>query len=202
MFSPLKKLKTLFHIQRDTGVWDQALTFNFTNPSPEFQTAYQTNLLIGGPEGILGLLTNHSLDALILPTAFSPGLPALIGAPVITVPLGFYPADEPVVRNKRATLVETGPNIPFGISFLGPLWSEAPLIGFAYAFEQRTRVRDQVQPYLVPRTELADVVLKGGKNATTAGGVNGSVSVQKRGLGTGRWGSENRVPKFGSSRMV
>ena len=159
--------------QRDTAVWDQALALNFSNTSPEFFAAYQTNLQIAGPEGILGLLQNYSLDALILPTDFSPGLPALIGAPVVTVPLGAYPASEPVVKNMRGTLVETGPNIPFGISFLGGLWSEATLIGFAYAFEQRTMVRQKIQPYLVPTTELVDVVEKGSGNA--------SVSINKRG---------------------
>jgi len=30
----------------------------------------------------------------------------------------------------------------------------------AYAFEQRTKVRDKIQPYVVPKTELADVVGK------------------------------------------
>ena len=183
-------------IQRDTAIWDQALAFNFTNTSPEFWSAYQTNLEIAGPEGILGLLQNYSLDALILPTDFSPGLPALIGAPVVTVPLGFYPASEPVVRNMRGTLVETGPNIPFGISFLGPLWSEALLIGFAYAFEQRTMVRDKEQPYIVPTTELVDVV---GKNGT--GSMNASVSVIKREFG-GPGKRQFRAPKFGSSRMI
>ena len=41
---------------------------------------------------------------------------------------------------------------------MGRAWSEADLIGYAYAFEQRTMVRDQVQPYLVPTVELVNVV--------------------------------------------
>lgn len=97
---------------RDTGVWDAALALGFNNTSPEFWAEYLINLEIAGPQGILGLLANYSLDALILPTDFSPGLPALIGTPVVTVPLGFYPANETVVRNMRGTLIETGPNIP------------------------------------------------------------------------------------------
>ncbi|KAK0516763.1 hypothetical protein JMJ35_001366 [Cladonia borealis] len=154
---------------RDTAVWDQSLALGYNNTDPRFWAAYQENLEIAGPQGILGLLTNYSLDALILPTDFSPGLPALVGTPVITVPLGFYPANETVVRNMRGSLVETGPNIPFGLSFLGPAWSEATLIGFGYAFEQRTMVRNKVQPYIEPTTELIDVVA----NKTT---------VSKRGL--------------------
>jgi amidase len=46
----------------------------------------------------------------------------------------------------------------FGLSFLGARFSEAKLIGLAYAFEQETKVRDKVQPYIVPKTELAHVV--------------------------------------------
>lgn len=97
---------------RDTAVWDQSLALGFNNTSPQFWAAYQDNLEVAGPQGILGLLANYSLDALILPTNFSPGLPAMIGTPVVTVPLGFYPANETVVRNMRGTLVEVGPNIP------------------------------------------------------------------------------------------
>ena len=143
---------------RDTGVWDESLALGYGNTDPRFWAAYQINLQIAGPQGILGLLANYSLDALILPTNFSPGLPALAGLPVVTVPLGFYPGNETVVRNKRGTLVETGPNIPFGLSFLGAAWSEASLIGFAYAYEQRTMTRDKVKPYIVPKIELAQVV--------------------------------------------
>ena len=97
---------------RDTKVWDQSLALGYNNTSPQFWAAYQDNLEIAGPQGILGLLANYSLDALILPTDFSPGLPALIGTPVVTVPLGFYPANETVIKNTRGTLVEVGPNIP------------------------------------------------------------------------------------------
>ena len=46
----------------------------------------------------------------------------------------------------------------FGFSFLGRPFSEASLIGYAYAFEQRTMNRKKVQPYLIPNTEIADVI--------------------------------------------
>ena len=97
---------------RDTGVWDQSLALGFNNTSPQFWAAYQRNLQIAGPEGILGLMQNYSLDALILPTDFSPDLPARLGTPVVTVPMGFYPENTTVVYNRRHTLVELGPNIP------------------------------------------------------------------------------------------
>lgn len=100
---------------RDTALWDDALALDakgFNNTSPEFWAAYQINLEISGRQGILGLLTNFSLDALILPTAAAPALPALGGLPAVTVPLGFHPYNSTVVRNERGTLVEEGPNIP------------------------------------------------------------------------------------------
>lgn len=53
------------------------------------------------------------------------------------------------------------PNVPFGISFMGPMFGEADLIGYAYAYEQRTRHRDEVQPYVLPRTEIWDVLNEG-----------------------------------------
>jgi amidase len=43
---------------------------------------------------------------------------------------------------------------------MGPKWSEGMLIGLAYAFEQRTKVRGTVLPYILPTTELADAVGK------------------------------------------
>lgn len=64
---------------RDTGVWDESLALGFNNTDPRFWAEYQINLQTGGVQGILGVLTNYSLDALILPTDFSPGLPALVG---------------------------------------------------------------------------------------------------------------------------
>jgi amidase len=46
----------------------------------------------------------------------------------------------------------------FGISFLGRRFSEPKLIGLAYAFEQRTTVRNKVQPHIVPNIEIGDIV--------------------------------------------
>ena len=97
---------------RDTSTWDGTLAEGFENTNPKFWPLYQENLAVAGPLGILGLLSNFSLDALILPTLISSSLPALGGLPVVTVPLGFYPANTTVVRNDRGTLVETWPNKP------------------------------------------------------------------------------------------
>ncbi|KAJ0162072.1 putative amidase [Colletotrichum tanaceti] len=142
---------------RNTGVWDDALDEQgFNNTDPRFWAAWQESAYLGGEGGLLGTLERHTLDAVILPTSFSSPWAAIIGAPVVTVPLGFYPANAAVIKNRRGNLVDTGPHVPFGISFLGAKFQEARLIGLAYAYEQRTLTRSKVQPYIVPSIEIGD----------------------------------------------
>jgi amidase len=50
-------------------------------------------------------------------------LPAVSGYPHLTVPMG------------------AARGLPVGLSFIGPAWSEAELIGCAYAYEQRAQAR-------------------------------------------------------------
>jgi len=61
---------------------------------------------------ILGALEKYGLDALIIPSSMSPGYAAIAGYPIITVPLGYYPASTNVTYNSRGTLVSLGPNFP------------------------------------------------------------------------------------------
>ena len=144
--------------QRDTAVWDGALQQGWNNTSPRFWPAYQANLFYGGEGGILGALERTNTSAVLLPTALSPSIPALVGSPVVTVPMGFYPANTTVTLNSIGTLVSTGPNVPFGLSFMGAKFSEADLIGFAYAYEQRTMHRNDVQPYITPNIEISNIL--------------------------------------------
>ena len=146
--------------ERDTNIWGDAIKLGFGNTSPEFWSNYTMNTYLAGPLGVTGALKNHSLDALLLPTEFSPNFPALIGSPVVTVPLGVYNSSTPILPNGFGNLVAISPNLPFGISFMGPKFSEELLIGLAYAFEQRTLVRNTITPYIQPTTELADIVAK------------------------------------------
>jgi len=89
-------------------------------------------------EGIDKTLTEQRLDAIIAPTGGPAWLTdylcsarshtnstaaAVAGYPHITVPAGAIFG------------------LPVGLSFIGPAWSDATLIRFAYAFEQATRVR-------------------------------------------------------------
>ena len=78
----------------------------------------------------------------------------------MTVPLGFFPADTPL--GDAAPTRESGPNQPFGLSFLGTAFSEFGLVRLAFAYEQATHTRLLVKafPAAVPKTQLADIVGK------------------------------------------
>ena len=150
---------------RDTYVWDRELARAITNTSPESLQAYESNRRMAEEDGVLGALDRNKLDALIMPTFASFHLPAIAGLPVITVPLGFFPPDTPVVMNAKGTMVSVGPGIPFGISLLGRRWSEEKLVGLAYAFEQKTKVRERLSPLIVPSFELGDLKSRGTESA-------------------------------------
>ena len=76
------------------------------------------------------------------------------------MPLGFLPPDTPLAPAQPTR--SRGPNMPFGLAFLGTAFSEVRLVGLAFAFEQATHARLKVRafPAAVPRTQLGDVVGK------------------------------------------
>ncbi|MEO8663162.1 MAG: amidase [Bryobacteraceae bacterium] len=90
-------------------------------------------------EGIDAIVKKHRLDAIIAPTSGPAWLTDLVngdrdtggcttpaavaGYPHVTVPAGFVKG------------------LPVGLSFFGSAWSEAKLIGLAFAFEQATKAR-------------------------------------------------------------
>ncbi len=94
---------------------------------------------LAGPEGIDAALERDKLDALIAPTTGPAwvidlvngdhfggagyGAAAVAGYPSVTVPIGDIHG------------------LPVGAVLMGPKWSEAELIGLAYALEQATRAR-------------------------------------------------------------
>ena len=105
----------------------------------EYKDALANNLRYSREEGIDKILREEKLDALVAPTggvawltdyingdhyggSFSSPA-AVAGYPHITVPAGFTRG------------------LPVGISFVGTAWSEASLIGMAYAYEQASQRR-------------------------------------------------------------
>jgi len=143
---------------RNTARWDAALELGYNNTDIRFWEDLQKNYYWGGEGGLLGAVARNQLDAIIMPTSQAAGRAAIVGAPIITVPLGFYPVTWNITTNARG-LVQQGPNIPFGLSFLGGLFTEEKLISLAYAFEQSTQVRIKgPKPYISPNIELGDFV--------------------------------------------
>ncbi|OON62320.1 amidase [Massilia sp. KIM] len=105
----------------------------------EYKEALANNLRYAREEGIDQVLREHRLDALVAPTGGPAWLTdyvngdhytgsfsspaAVAGYPHVTVPAGYLRG------------------LPIGISFVGTAWSDAALIGMAYAYEQATRHR-------------------------------------------------------------
>ncbi|KAF2212342.1 hypothetical protein CERZMDRAFT_41443 [Cercospora zeae-maydis SCOH1-5] len=142
---------------RDTLIWDLIISSEANNTSPEFWQAYQNSIGYADAGGVLGALRRSNANVLLLPTQISAALPAIVGSPIITVPMGAYDNSTITVMDERGSLVRTAPGVPFGLAFLGDLWSEADLIGYAYAYEQTSRHREKLKPLIFPKTSLADV---------------------------------------------
>ncbi|KAK0655648.1 glutamyl-tRNA amidotransferase subunit A [Cercophora newfieldiana] len=139
------------HPDRNIGAWDLAL-YDFTcDPGLDGKRDQEHRKI--GNAGMRRAMYNHELDALVLPSSISGRIPAIIGSPVITVPLGRMSEDTEMVTAPGG-LVHIGPGRPIGIAFWGRKWSEEKLIEMAYSFEQFTKVRQQVLPLVVPTTEL------------------------------------------------
>jgi amidase len=104
---------------------------------PEYRTAVTEGKRLAGVEGIGRTLAAERLDFIVAPTntpawrvdlvsgdnfggSFST-LPAVSGYPHLTVPMGEIQS------------------LPVGISFIGPPWSEALLLGVAHDYERRAK---------------------------------------------------------------
>ena len=105
----------------------------------EYQAA-RRRAVTAAASAIDSMLQSHRLDALIAPTTGpawtsdvvngdhyvgggASRLPAVAGYPHVTVPMG---------------LVD---GLPVGLSFIGGAWTEARLLSYAYAYEQRAQAR-------------------------------------------------------------
>lgn len=139
---------------RNTAIWDQALQAGINNTDPAFWPAYQKNLFYGGKGGVSGAVERYELDAVVLPTNLGYPVPALVGEPVITVPMGVWPAGTPVQLSPPWNLTDVAGGVPMGLAFMGLKWSEGSLIEMAYAYEQATLVREGLGHWIVPRAQL------------------------------------------------
>lgn len=104
---------------RDIVYWEKVRNADDLS-SPNIAAAVEEMKYLGGQGGIDGALDRANADALIFPSIVSSDVAGLVGYPVVTVPLGFMPADTPVKKTVRGDLVEEGPNIP--LVFNKRLW--------------------------------------------------------------------------------
>ncbi len=147
------------HAARELGLFGQD---NFEKAEatkglgdPEYVKARALSLRIAGRDGIDAMLAKDHLDALVSPTmppawkidavngdqisgGGAGGLAAVAGYPHLTVPMG-------AVKE-----------LPVGLSFLGPAWSEGRLLALGYAYEQASHAK--VTPRFLPSIEGADPV--------------------------------------------
>jgi len=127
-----------------------------------YYAALSNNYARGGSRGIDYALKKYKLDAIVLPTngGYSTTPSAIAGYPIVSVPLGFFPNSTAVVPGSAGpNTVYPAPGAPFGLSFLGTAYSEPSLIGFAYAYEQKTKTRLQRRAYAeaIPKTQLSHI---------------------------------------------
>ncbi len=126
------------HADRELGLFGQELfekaeaTKGLSDPA--YVAARAKSLRMAGVEGIDRMLADGKLDALVAPTTgpawvvdvidgdHSSGqtstLPAVAGYPHLSVPMGLVS------------------ELPVGLSFVGPAWSDARMLALGYAFEQ------------------------------------------------------------------
>ncbi|KAE9396782.1 amidase signature enzyme [Gymnopus androsaceus JB14] len=103
------------------------IQFNIDNPELELPE--------GATRGIDKVLKEFELDALVLPAKSTHTPAALAGYPIVTVPLGFLPDDEPIIYDRgNVNVAFPAPGMPFGISFIGTAFDEYALIGMALRF--------------------------------------------------------------------
>ncbi|KAG9103351.1 hypothetical protein FRC06_011350 [Ceratobasidium sp. 370] len=126
-----------------------------TGYNSTYYTTLRANYDLGRTRGIDAILKAHKLDAIVLPSDGLIPFAAVAGYPIVTVPLGFL-SDDTKAESAGQNVVHPAPGMPFGLAFLGTAYSEPSLIGFAYAYEQKTRTRLQRRAYAaaIPKTQL------------------------------------------------
>ena len=143
--APVKTLAEIIefnaaNIEREMPYFGQDILIEAQQMGPVSDTAYRdalaNNRRFSRREGIDQVMAEYNLDAIITPTGGpawatdhvngdrgtgSSSRPAAVaGYPSVTVPMGFVG------------------ELPVGISFFGRAWTEALLLGLAYAYEQAT----------------------------------------------------------------
>ncbi|KAL7790777.1 amidase signature enzyme [Trichoderma ceciliae] len=140
-----------------TELWDTVLDLKTDNKSPHYAYRAANDTKYFGELGIMTAFEELKLDALVTWGPIAAMFCSRLGLPVVTVPLGKLVMNSSV-HTTADGLADSAGNKPFGISFIGPAFTEETLFEIAYAFEQLTQSRKCVHPYVVPKTELINVM--------------------------------------------
>jgi amidase len=107
--------------------------------SPAYRAARARCRSLAREQGIDLVLRRHRLDAIVAPT----GSPAWTTDPVNGDHFLGASSTPAAVAGYPSITVPAGQafDLPVGISFIGPAWSERRLIALAYAYEQATKHR-------------------------------------------------------------
>ncbi|PON22730.1 amidase [Trichoderma gamsii] len=124
-----------------------------TSQVPEHEQGYLDDL------GLLTAFKKYELDAVATWPHVAATLCSRMGnICAITVPFSKLGPERPIVASDDGS-IDSAPNKPYGISFIGTSFQEEKLFKIAYAFEQLAQARSKVRPIVVPRTELADLLM-------------------------------------------
>jgi amidase len=117
-----------------------------------YKDALERNHRLSRTEGIDVVFKEHNLDAVIAPTGGPAGLTDLVYGSSGSSLRG--PSSIAAVSGYPHVTVPAGGvlGLPVGLSFIGPAWSDARLIRFAYAYEQETG--KILTPGLLPTARL------------------------------------------------
>ncbi len=147
------------HGERELGLFGQEL-FEKAEATkglddPAYLEALAKSKRLAGAEGIDRMLAEHKLDALVAPTTGpawvvdtidgdhalgqTSTLPAVAGYPHLSVPMGQVSG------------------LPVGLSIIGPAWSDARVLGYGYAFEQKLGLH--MEPTFAPSLPDAGTLL-------------------------------------------
>ena len=116
--------------------------------SPAYRAALTKCRALARAQGIDLVLRRHRLDAIVAPT----GSPAWTTDPVNGDHFSGASSTAAAVAGYPSVTVPAGDafGLPVGVSFIGGAWSEARLIGLAYAYEQASKHRHPptLQPHV------------------------------------------------------
>ena len=107
---------------------------------PAYRAARALSLRLAGHDGIDAMLAAAHVSALVAPTMPPAWMIDAVNGDQVA---GSGPADLAAVAGYPHLSVPMGAvrGLPVGLSFIGPAWSEARLLGYGYAYEQAAQVR-------------------------------------------------------------